>query len=213
MGMFALVCPDWRASSLVLDVASSEVAYANWRCLQLLSRQGFMRVDQGHFRFTSAYMSGHFAETLKTALANGIEATTLIGNDLLMGTKYSVTIRNPQGFVREVLEQNSMVSGSVVILEFAVSNMVPEHSALAALSRDFSLTRPEMELVERLMSDMSQGEAAAICGALRLDARQCLHGILSKMRCKGPAELVKLVMSLCPLEFAADAIASADSEL
>jgi hypothetical protein len=41
--IYALMCPDWRGPSFVLEGTSGAIAYANWRGLKLLEASGPLR--------------------------------------------------------------------------------------------------------------------------------------------------------------------------
>ncbi len=198
--VLALICPDWRSAALVLDIASRQIAYANWRCLDLLNKSGLVQVAGGTLDFRSDEMAQRFQAALDRALAGGMESVTLMEAGREEAPAYSVTIRNPHGFFREALARHVQPAAQLIIVEFATSSMMPEPQAFSAFGQAFVLNQSELNIVLWTVAGMSVEEMAQRLATTDDAVRQHMRSLCAKTICRHASQVVQLVMSLCPLE-------------
>jgi DNA-binding CsgD family transcriptional regulator len=210
--VLALVCPDWRSAALVLDIATRQISYANWRCLDLLNKSNLVRIASGTLDFCSEEMTHRFQAALDRSVIGGMETVTLIeagGGD---APAYSVTIRNPHGFFREALVHHVGSAGQLVIVEFATSWTMPEPLAFSAFGRAFVLNQSELSVVLCMVLGSSTEEMSRRLGATEEAVQQHIQSVHAKTGCRQPSQIVRLVMSLCPLEAISHGINPSKSE-
>lgn len=199
--VLALICPDWCDTALVLNAPEGHVAYANWRCLNMLERRTPAWLADGRLVFQSSDFNARFYSRLEETIAGGSEVAVLVGHEERSVSWFSVTIRNAQGLFRDVLERklgNGVAARCFVIVEFAMSGSAPEPAALMALAEACSLAPAEAELVGHIAQGLSLEDIAQKRGIALSTVRQRLKAVLAKTRCHRQSELVHLVMSLCP---------------
>jgi len=199
--ILALICPDWCDTALVLDAVGGHVAYANWRCLNMLERRRPAWLAEGRLVFESPDFNSRFYLCLEKTVADGAETAALIEHDEWSNSWLSVTIHNGQGLFRDVLERrlgNGRPAPRLVIVEFATNGSTPEPAALAALAQSCSLAPAEFELVNSVARGISLEEIAEARGVALSTVRQRMKIVLAKTKCHRQSELVHLVMSLCP---------------
>ncbi|GAB2177877.1 hypothetical protein DLREEDagr8_34350 [Dongia sp. agr-C8] len=191
--ILAILCPDWRGAALVIDVASLQVLYANWRCLELVHRGDLVRIAAGALAFVSPDMAVRFGDVLGALRGTDVETAILMDAGV---PSYSVAIRRPQGLLGEAFARRTGASRDLAVIELSPSELVPSHQALRALGEAFDLTDRERELLSALRA-----------GELRLDAnigatspQDALNSLLAKLGCRDAVAAVRLVMALCPLE-------------
>jgi DNA-binding CsgD family transcriptional regulator len=196
----ALICPDWRLASLVMDGRTGQIAYANTPCLQMLADRSSLQVVAGRFGFVAPQLTDRFYATLDRMLANGLENAALVERDRADGSFISVMIRNTQGFFRDVL--NRSLGGDeqvqLVIVEFATSRDQSDWTAMRAFAQTFDLAPMETEIADLIVRGLSSKEIAALKRREPADIRRTMKRLLTKTRCKHQAELVRLIMTLCP---------------
>ena len=196
----ALICPDWRLASLVMDGRTGQIAYANTPCLQMLADRSSLQVVAGRIAFVAPHLTDRFYATLDRMLANGLENAALVERDKADGSFISVMIRNTQGFFRDVLNRSlgGDDQGQLVIVEFATSRDQSDWTAMRAFAQTFDLAPAEAEIADLIVRGLSPKEIAALKGREPADIRQAMKRLLAKTRCKHQAELVRLIMTLCP---------------
>ncbi len=199
--VLALICPDWRQASLVMDGRSGQVTYANTPCLQMLAERTSVHVEAGRIVFTSPQLTEQFYATLERMLANGLENAALVERDSVGGSIISIMIRNTQGFFRDVLDRSlgrRDARSQLVVVELATSSDQSDWVAMRAFAQTFSLTTVEAEIADLVVRGLSSKEIATLKGRALADIRLALKQVLRKTRCKHQAELMRLVMTLCP---------------
>ncbi|MBZ9801075.1 helix-turn-helix transcriptional regulator [Mesorhizobium sp. ES1-6] len=199
--ILALVCPDWRTVALVLEGIEGHVAYANWHCLEMIEKGELLHLAGGRLAFTSADLNRRFYFALTRVAATGSETAVVIGREAARGTWVSIVIRNTQGFFRDALERNmgSLNTGSrMVVIEITNSDAALDGIALEAFAEAMSLTKAEQELVTSLVSGQSLRSIAGTRGKSVSNIRRRMKSVLKKTGCRRQAELVRIVMSLCP---------------
>lgn len=199
--VLALVCPDWRAPSLVLDGRTGCVVYANGPCLKLLAEARIMRLQNGRPEFLAAGLTERFQQTLAAMLANATENAVLV--ELMGGgpVTISVTIRNTQGFYRDILQRSvsdAQEASQLVVAEIATSQDEADTAALHAFAQKFDLTTLEREIADLTLRGLSVREIATWKNMPQPILRQRLDSLLMKTHCRSQSELVRLVMTLCP---------------
>lgn len=198
--VLALICPDWRVASLVLDGRSGQVTYANTPCLQMLDDRKTVQLVGGRIAFVSPRLTERFYATLDRMLAGGLENAALVEREA-GGSVISVMIRNMQGFFRDVLDRSigrAHDSSPLVVVELATSMDQAEWSALRAFGHMFTLSPAEIETVDLIVRGLSVREIAELKRMPGSEIRRSLKSALTKTQCKHQAELVRLVMTLCP---------------
>jgi hypothetical protein len=193
--IFALFCPDWRGAALVLDCASLQVLYANWRCLELVHRGHLLSISADGLTFAAPEMDRRVRETLDLVHGTDIESTILMHAGEWPEPGYSVAIRRPQGLLGEVLTRHCREHTEIAVLELATRNRLPGSDALRAFAQAFGLTGPELRFISHLvLSDTGwETPAEARTESLR-------RAVMAKLGCLTDGEIVCLVMSLSPLE-------------
>lgn len=199
--VLALICPDWRVASLVMDGRSGQVTYANTPCLQMLDDRKTVQLIGGRITFVSPRLTERFYATLDRMLASGLENAALVDRESGGGSMISIMIRNTQGFFRDVLDRSigrKHDSSPLVVVELATSLDQAEWSALRAFGQMFALLPSEIEIVDLIVRGLSVREIAELKRLTGSEIRHGLKAVLAKTQCKHQAELVRLVMTLCP---------------
>lgn len=200
--VLALICPDWRLASLVMDGRNGQISYANTPCLRMLADRRTVHQVGGRIAFASAKLTEKFYTTIQRMLANGLENAALVERDARDGALISIMIRNTQGFFRDALAR-SMGRGEeslqFVVVEMATSADQSDWTALHAFAQAFALPPAEVEIAELAVRGLSLKEMAMLKGVAIARMRQSMNKVLAKTRCRHQAELVRLVMTLCPL--------------
>ena len=200
--VFALICPDWGAPSLILDACIGRVAYANWSCLKMLESQIPAYLAEDRLVFCSAEVNRRFYRVLEQTAGASTELAVLVGQCEGSTSWFSITIRNTHGFFRDVLRRSlpsSSWSSRLVIIEFGMTGSFPDPTALMALAEVFSFSPAEMEVVKFLACGWSIQEIARTRGVKLATMRQRMKNVLAKANCHRQTELIHLVMSLCPM--------------
>lgn len=195
----ALICPDWRIASLVMDARSGQVTFANTPCLQLLSGRQSIQILSGRLAFVTSSVTDRFYATLDRLVASGLESATMLERDSVGAHFLAVTIRNTQGFFRDVLDRS--IGGSkaqYVIVEFASSRDQPDWSAMRVFAQTFSLSPLETELCDLVLRGLDPAEIAGLKMRSLVDVQGAIENLFAKLGCKNAAQLVRLVMTLCP---------------
>lgn len=197
----ALICPDWRVASLVMDARTGQVTFANTPCLQLLSGAQSIQIVSGRFTFVTPIVTDRFYAMLDRLVSSGLESATLVERDGVGAHFMAITIRNTQGFFRDVLNRSLGGRGErtqFVIVEFACSRDQSDWLAMRAFAQSFALSAFENELCDLILRGFDPAEIATLKmrDADEIDAG--ISSLLAKLGCKNAAQLVRLVMTLCP---------------
>lgn len=197
----ALVCPDWRVASLVMDARSGQVIYANTPCLQMLSERSSIQINSGRVAFVTQHHTDRFYATLERMVQSGLESAALIERESVGGDILSIILRNTQGFFREVLNRhlNGRDTGAqFVIVELATSRDQSDWAAMRAFAQSFSLTPLEAEFADLILRGLDSTEIAALKMRAIAEIELVISALLAKTGCQHPTQLVRLVMTLCP---------------
>ena len=199
--ILAVICPEWRSAALVLNAHGGTVVFANWHCINLLARGGPAYLVGERLLFRMASLNRRFQAEIARLVVSGAENAFVIERDPASGGWTSVTIRNGQGFFRDALERSldNSASEHLMIVEIAMGDNRPDPGALAAFAKAALLSSAETELVEALASGHSLSSVAGTRGVAVSTIRQRMKSVLGKTGCRRQAELVHLVLSLCPL--------------
>lgn len=198
--VLALACPDWRDASLAINAQDGEIAYANWRALALLEARTPISVFGNRLIFTDPrhnqqYFTG--LEKLRTSLSE--EEMFVITGDAEVDW-YAITIHNPQGLYREILQRSldsARVSADIIFVEIGKTGRSPSASQVAAFSDAFKFTPAEAELVFSLAQGRTLSDIAGRRNAAVSTVRQRLKTVLAKSGCRRQADLVRQIVSLC----------------
>ena len=198
--ILALICPDWRGPMLALDARSGDVLYANLPCLSLFERRGPANLLHSRLTFGSPEFDHRFNTNLNTAVERGIETAVTTGYDPATGSWISATIRNTQGFFRDTLLRNLHSRDSIhpVVVEISLNTGLLDPLALAAFALASGLAPAEIDAVRCLAAGQTPADIAAARGVATSTVRQRLKSVLAKTRSRRQAELIRLVMAMCP---------------
>ncbi len=197
----ALICPDWRVASLVMDARTGQVIFANSPCLQLLSGRRNIQIVSGRFTFVTELVTSRFYAMLDRLVFSGLESAATIERDGVGAHFLAVTIRNPQGFFRDVLHRSlggKDDRAQFVIVEFTSSRDQSDWSAMRAFAQTFSLSPSEADLCDLMLRGLDVAEIGALKMRDAADIQQSIEALLTKLGCKNAGQLVRLVMTLCP---------------
>jgi DNA-binding CsgD family transcriptional regulator len=134
-------------------------------------------------------------------VASGLENAALVERGQAGGPYLAITIRNTQGFFRDVLNRSIGCrdeDSRLVVVELSTSRDQSEWSAMRAFARTFDLTQLELELADLTLRGLTPKEIGAFKGRAMADIRPAIRSLLAKTQCKHQAQLVRLIMTLCP---------------
>ncbi|MBK8158631.1 MAG: helix-turn-helix transcriptional regulator [Rhodospirillaceae bacterium] len=86
----------------------------------------------------------------------------------------------------------------LVVVELATSRDQSDWAAMRAFAQTFDLAAAEAEIADLILRGLSAKEMAALKGRDLADIRNVMKSLFAKTRCKHQAELVRLIMTLCP---------------
>ena len=112
-----------------------------------------------------------------------------------------MTLRNGQGFFRDALESNlgkSAPDHHLVVVEITAGDDRLDPAALAVFAETALLSPAEAELVEAVVGGHSLSAVARLRGIAVSTVRRRMRSVLGKTGCRRQAELLRLVLSLCP---------------
>jgi len=165
--ILALLCPDWRQASMVLDARDGTIAYANWRCLHLLKSGEVIRTVGDRLDLCSRAQNLKFRNQLREVASGAAECAYLVGRHPETDRPFLVTIHGSQGFLREALElcfSGTPDAVSFVIADITVGADLPDPTAVGALASEFGLSRAETHLMQLFACGLSLEEVAAMRG-------------------------------------------------
>jgi DNA-binding CsgD family transcriptional regulator len=199
--VLALICPDWRGPMLVIDGRSTDVLYANLPCLSLFERSLAASIVRGRLSFAAVEFDNRFYAKLAAAVEESLETVVVTGYEPASETWISAIIRNTQGFFRDTLQRNLNAPPRVaypVVVEFAWNSGMPDPFALAAFAEASGLSPVEAETVRGLAMGQTVEDMAAARDIAVSTVRQRLKAILAKTHTRRQAELMRLILNLCP---------------
>ena len=198
--ILALICPDWRGPMLVIDARSGDLMYANLHCLSLFERRRPASILRGKLTFGSPEFDQRFNANLASAVERGIETAVITGYDAASGSWISATIRNTQGFFRDTLLRNLHCGDDIhpVVVEISLNSGLLDPLALAAFAEASSLAPAEIDAVRCLAAGQTPAGIAAARGVATSTIRQRLKTVMAKTRSRRQAELIRLIMAMCP---------------
>lgn len=195
----ALICPDWRVASLVMDARSGQVTYANTPCLQMLAERSSIQIVSGRIAFLAEHLTEKFYATLDRAVTSGLESAAMVEREQASGAFLSIMIRNTQGFLRDVLNRSlGRRDAQFVVVELASSRDQSDWPAMRAFAQAFALTPFESDIADLILRGLTLPEIGALKSRQVSDIRQIVRSLLAKTHCKHQAQLVRLIMTLCP---------------
>jgi len=184
-----------------MDARNGQVTFANSPCLQLLSDRQHIQIVSGRFSFVTETVADRFYAMLDRLVSNGLESATMIEQNGGGAHFLAITIRNSLGFFRDVLNR-SLGGGSdraqFVVVEFTSSRDQSDWLAMRTFAQTFSLSASEMELCDLIVRGLEAAEIAVLKTRSAATIDQAIAALLSKMGCKNAAQLVRLVVTLCP---------------
>lgn len=182
----ALICPDARGASAIVDVQKFKVYYANAEGKRLLARRHPFRIDCG----TLMVASGGATERMRQAFAAVQAGSTqlLILNDEISG---AASMR-----VSPVDLGDERLTG-LAVADFSAERVTLTADELAALARGFGLTEAEAAIAGLLVDGLSLEGIAEARGVQRETVRNQCKTLLAKMHCHRQVDLVRMALSLC----------------
>ena len=199
--VYALICPDWRGPSVVLEGAQGFVAHANLRGLRLLKGDGPARIAGGRLVIDPEPVNRRFYARLERALANGVERSALVIRHERAQHWLSAMIHLPQGFASDALGHQLGDEADVrqlAVVEFAATSDLPDKAALAAFAESIGLAPAESQLILAMVQGASATEIAAERGSSLSTVRQRIKSVLAKATCARQSELMGLIRAICP---------------
>ncbi|MBI2257046.1 MAG: hypothetical protein HYU58_20670 [Proteobacteria bacterium] len=188
-------------ASLIMDARTGQVIFANSPCLQLLSSGQNIQIVAGRFTFATELMADRFYALLDRLVCNGLESAAMIERDGVGAHFMAITVRNPQGFFRDVLNRclgSKDDRAQFVIVEFTSSRDQADWFAMRAFAQTFALSPAEADLCDLMLRGLAPAEISALKMRDATDIDRAIEGLLTKVGCKNPGQLVRLVMTLCP---------------
>ncbi len=196
-----LICPDWHPPSFVLDGLNGGVVYGNLPFLRALHGGETLQVLSDKIKFRSPSFDQRFKSLVCNMLKLNTETAIMIGRCPESGPILSVTVRNPQGFLRTVLERGTATSSArkrKLVVELRMADSVIDPAALDAFRDALDLNATELADLQRLLSsglmDTTDG--------FKLSNR-CDETVITKLQqfagCLSPADLQRLILALSPL--------------
>lgn len=185
-GALALICPDARGASAIVDVQKLKVYYANAEGKRLLAHRHPFRIDRG----TLMVASGGATERLREAFAavQAGNSQLIILNDEISG---AASLRlSPVDLGDERLT-------GLAVADFSAERITLSQDELAALARGFGLTEAEAAIAGLLVDGLSLEGIAEARGVQRETVRNQCKTLLAKMHCHRQVDLVRMALSLC----------------
>jgi len=201
MEILTVICPDWRSAALVLNAKGNTVIFANWHCITMLSQGSLMHLIGDRLAFRDSELDRKFQLEVERLVASGAENAFVIGREPTSANWISVTLRNGQGFFRDALESNlgkSAPDHHLVVVEITAGDDRLDPAALAVFAETALLSPAEAELVEAVVGGHSLSAVARLRGIAVSTVRRRMRSVLGKTGCRRQAELLRLVLSLCP---------------
>lgn len=183
---FALICPNSRGASAIVDAHRLKVYYANEHGRRLFLQRHPFRVDSG----TLMVASGAATERLRqafTAVQSGGSHLVVLNDDISGAASVRVS---PVDLTDERL-------AGIAIADFSAERVTLPAAELTALARGFGLTEAEAAIAGLLVDGLSLEQIAEVRGVQRETVRNQCKTLLAKMHCHRQVDLVRMALSLC----------------
>ena len=196
--ILALLCPDWRRATMIVDARDRSIEFANWRCLELLNDETIVRAIGGRVEYCSARLNRRFQLALERILACGIDSETLTA--ALDAVSLAITIRSLDGLLAEVVRTSlgdRGASDAFVVVELVTTGDRPSTSAVEGLGAVFNLTPTEVKILHGFANGATLEEIATSDALALATVRRAMKDILAKTHCRRQVDLALMVTRLC----------------
>ncbi len=196
--ILALLCPDWRRATMIVDARARSIEFANWRCLEQFNDETFVRALGGRVECCSAQLNRRFQLALERIRTTGIGRETLTA--AFDAVALAITIWSLDGLLAEIVRSRLDEAGaldSLVVIELVTTGDKPSASAVESLAASFSLTPSEGMILHRFANGATLEEIAASDALAPASVRQAMNNILAKTHCRRQVDLALMVTRLC----------------
>lgn len=183
---FALICPESRGASAIVDAHRLKVYYANEEARLLFARRHPFRVDSGILMVAAGAATDRLRQALMAVQSGGTHLVVL--NDDISG---AASVR-----LAPVDLSDERLAG-IAIADFSAERVALEPDELVALARGFGLTDAEAAIAGLLVDGLSLEQIAEVRGVQRETVRNQCKTLLAKMHCHRQVDLVRMALSLC----------------
>jgi DNA-binding CsgD family transcriptional regulator len=193
--LLASFCPDWRGPSVVVDARSLELRYANGHARDMLDRGFPAHLSGGRITINSAHAMRRLNSTMQALLSDATRTAMLVVDDEDTRTTYALRI---------VLQHlpHTFAADRIAVVDFVKASIDPPPSLLRAIADAFDLTAAEGSVLGHLAAGLSLREIAALRNVRVETVRNQCKTVLSKMRCRRQADLVRVVAGLSQRDIA-----------
>ncbi len=196
--ILALLCPDWRRATMIVDARDCSIEFANWRCLELLKDETIVCAAGGRLEYRPGLLDQRFQLALQRIRATGTSHETLAATS--GAVSLLITVRRLDGLLAEVVRArlgDPDTAHALVVVELATTGDKPSPGAVEGLAATFHLTPAEFRILRGFVNGETLEEIAA-SSRLALDAvNQAMSDILCKTRCRRQVDLALMVARLC----------------
>ena len=195
-----LICPDWHPPTLVLDGHSGAIVYGNLPFLSVVHKGEALLVESDKLRFRSSELDRSFKFLIEDVLVSNTEKAVLVGRTPRDGPLLSVTVRNPQGLLRTLLERGAPSnenSGRRLIVEIRNGDAEVDPFAVGAVGHALNLDAPEFEILCRLVGSKDQDTKDNSVQPECTDSLT-LESVVRKADCRTTFDLLRLILALSP---------------
>lgn len=198
--VLSLLCPDWRAATLVVDADLLIVAHANAGALEILGRRDPLAVNRGCLELKSAADLRRLQASMQDMLRRDLNRASIVVDDSTNGTSYALHLGQPKGSAREMLGRHVDGSARLIVVDVAVGNPVLSRNDLHELAIAFGLTFAELSILAMISQGRQLVEIARMRDVALHTVRNQCKCLLNKTRSRRQSDLVKLVVALCAQE-------------
>ena len=196
-----LICPDWHPPTFVMDGKNGGVVYGNMPFLRAVHRGETLRVLSDKVIFRASHFDREFKNLVSNMLEKNTETAMMVGRSPGGGPILSVTVRNPQGLMRTVLERGATCGPDrerKLVVEIRMADSIVDPAALSAFRDTLDLDATEFEALRRLVGNGRKDALVASQFASRSD-----ETVVAKLQqfagCLSVSDLQQLIFTLSPL--------------
>ncbi|MBK8085199.1 MAG: helix-turn-helix transcriptional regulator [Devosia sp.] len=184
--LLASFCPDWRGASLAVDTNGLGLLYANAHAHDMLQHGRPARLSNGRLVICPDQAMRRLHAMLEALREGTTHTAPLVVDDEDAAATYVLRIALPM----------SPHLPHIAIIDITRALVDPHPALLGAIAEAFHLTVAEGNVLGHLAAGLSLREIAAMRGVRLETVRQQCKVLLSKMRCRRQADLVRVVAGL-----------------
>jgi DNA-binding CsgD family transcriptional regulator len=188
-GLLVSLCPDWRGPTLAIDARNLELRYANGHAREMLSLGFPAHLSGGRIAIKSAHAMRRLNSAMQSLLSDAGRTAMLVVDDEDASATYALRIALPH-------LPRAFAAHRIAIVDFAKASIDPQPTLLRAIAEAFDLTAAEGSVLGHLAAGLSLRQIAALRGVRLETVRHQCKTVLSKMRCRRQADLVRVVAGL-----------------